>query len=320
VAKGNSNHGSTTYSSGIATKIFHDAEAHGITVVKVSCMFIKCFPLLAMAMMFSCCNIQNTFLYFPNSSMPSPEALKSANVKQWPSYAADYRGLISINETGHINGTVIVFHGNAGTAADRVFYVKALSSMGYRVILAEYPGYGGRTGELGEESFVLDANETTKLAYEQFGEPIFLLGESLGCGVAAGVARKTAVKIEGIVLITPWDSLASIAHSKFPFLPVRLLLTDKYDNIVNLELFKGRIVIVGAERDEVIPIEHANTLYKSLSNFTKRMWMIRGARHNDWPMFTDMSWWKEIMGFVSGKDNQQTYNRLGTSIGDGRET
>lgn len=212
--------------------------------------------------------------------------------------------MTGIDETACINGTVIVFHGNAGAAVDRAFYVKALGNLGYRVLLAEYPMYGGRKGELGEKSFVQDGNDTIRLAFEQFGEPIFLLGESLGCGVVAAVVHKTSVKIAGIVLITPWDSLASIAHEKFPFLPVRLLLTDAYDNIGNLKSFKGRVAVIGAEHDEVIPAEHAKTLFNSLSNDTKQMWVVKGAGHNNWPMFTDRSWWKEIIDFARAGDTK----------------
>jgi hypothetical protein len=155
---------------------------------------------------------------------------------------------------------------------------------------------------LGEKSFVNDANETTLLASQQFGGPLYLLGESLGCGVVAAVAHTTSARIDGLILITPWDTLASIARSKMPFLPVRLLLTDNYDNIGNLESFKERIVVVGAERDEVIPVKHANALYDSLSSSTKRMWVIREAGHNNWPLYTNGSWWKEVMDFVSTND------------------
>jgi pimeloyl-ACP methyl ester carboxylesterase len=260
------------------------------------------FFLAVTAMIFSGCNIQNNFLYFPDSTAPSEETLKAANIKPWPSSLKAYRGFVSVNGTRLVNGTVIIFHGNGGAAADRAFYVKVLGDMGYRVILAEYPMYGGRKGELGEKSFVNDANETTQRAFDQFGGPLFLLGESLGCGVVAAVAHETSVNIDGVILITPWDTLASIAHAKFPFLPVQLILTDKYDNIGNLESFKGRIVVVGTERDEVIPIKHANALYASLSSSTKRMWVIREAGHNNWPLYTNRSWWKEVMDFVSGND------------------
>lgn len=265
-------------------------------------MTLKTFLLMVAAEILSGFNIQYRLLYYPSSSTPSEESLKADNIKPWQSCITDYRGLIATNEVGHTNGTIVVFHGNGGTAADRAFYVKALGPLGYRVILAEYPSYGGRKGELGEKAFVNDASETVRLAFVKYGEPVFVLGESLGSGVAAAVAKETSVKIDGIVLITPWDTLASVAQSKFPFLPVRLFLKDKYDNINNLKSFKGRVAVVGAGRDEVIPIRHANDLYNSLSSAAKRMWTIQGAGHNDWPMSTNRSWWKEIMDFVSNND------------------
>lgn len=265
-------------------------------------MTLKTFLLMVAAEILSGFNIQYRLLYYPSSSAPSEESLKADNIKPWQSCITDYRGLIATNEVGHTNGTIVVFHGNGGTAADRAFYVKALGPLGYRVILAEYPSYGGRKGELGEKAFVNDASETVRLAFVKYGEPVFVLGESLGCGVAAAIAKETSVKIDGIVLITPWDTLASVAQSKFPFLPVRLFLKDKYDNINNLKSFKGRVAVVGAGRDEVIPIRHANDLYNSLSSAAKRMWTIQGAGHNDWPMSTNRSWWKEIMDFVSNND------------------
>lgn len=265
-------------------------------------MLLKAFILTAAVMIISGCDLQNKVLYYPGSSAPSEESLKVDNIKRWESSVSDYRGLVAANDAGGAKGTIVVFHGNGGIAADRTYYLKDLGTLGYRVILAEYPGYGGRKGELGEKAFVHDAGETARLASDSYGGPIFLLGESLGCGVAAAVARVTPVKIDGIVLITPWDTLVSIARSKFPFLPVRLILTDRYDNIGNLGSFRGRIAVVGAERDEVIPLAHARNLYDSLPGSARKMWTMQGAGHNDWPMHVNPTWWKEIMDFVGNND------------------
>jgi len=242
--------------------------------------------------------MQNKFLYFPSSEFPSAKLLAAENMKLWPTTSADYRGLIADRDAPAPNGTIVVFHGNGGTAFDRGFYLKSLMELGFRVVLAEYPKYGGRPGKVGEKPFVADGLETVRLAYEQYGEPLYLLGESLGCGVAAAVARQTSVPIAGILLITPWDTLAAVAKSLFPFLPVTLLLTDKYDNIGNLQTFKGKISVVGSERDEILPIKHGHNLFQSLPEGKKRMWVIRGAGHNDWPSYADASLWKEMTDFV----------------------
>jgi hypothetical protein len=244
------------------------------------------------------CNMQNRFLYFPSAEWPSAQMLEYENMKLWQATSADYQGLIAAHDAPALNGTIVLFHGNGGTAADRGFYLEPFMKLGFRVILAEYPKYGDRPGKVGEKPFVAAGMETVQLAYEQYGEPIYLVGESLGCGVAAAVAKQTSVPITGIILITPWDTLASVAKSIFPYLPVKLVLTDKYDSIENLKSFKNKISVVGAERDEILPIKHAMNLYNALPEGRKRLWIIKGAGHNDWPMHADASLFKEITDFV----------------------
>jgi uncharacterized protein len=256
--------------------------------------------IIAAAMSLGGCHMQNKFLYFPSSELPSAKLLAVENMKLWQKTSADYRGLIADRDAPAPNGTLVLFHGNGGTAFDRGFYLKPLMELGFRVVLAEYPKYGGRPGKVGEKPFVADGLETVRMAYEQFGEPLYLLGESLGCGVAAAVAKHTSVPITGIVLITPWDRLAAVAKSLFPFLPVSLL-SDKYDSIGNLQSFKGKISVVGSERDEILPIQHARHLYQSLPEGQKRMWVIKGAGHNDWPFYAEASLWKEMTDFVKGR-------------------
>ncbi len=242
--------------------------------------------------------MQNKFLYFPSSEWPATGLLAAEKMQLWQKTSADYRGLIPDPDRPAPSGTLVLFHGNGGTAADRGFYLEPLGKLGFRVILAEYPKYGGRSGKVGEKPFVDDGLETVRLAYEQYGDPLYLLGESLGCGVAAAIAKNISVPIAGIILITPWDTLAAVAKSLFPFLPTSLFLTDKYDSIGNLQSFKGKISVVGAERDEILPIKHARNLYQSLPLGHKRMWVIKEAGHNDWPYYADGSLWKEITDFV----------------------
>lgn len=246
--------------------------------------------------------MQNKFLYFPSTEWPAAGLLAAEKMQLWQKNSRDYRGLIGDPDRPSPGGTLVLFHGNGGTAADRGFYLEPLGKLGFRVILAEYPRYGGRPGKVGEKPFVDDGLETVRLAYEQYGDPLYLLGESLGCGVAAAIAKNTSLPIAGIILITPWDTLAAVAKSLFPFLPTSLFLTDKYDNIGNLQSFKGKISVVGAERDEILPIKHARNLYQSLPEGKKRIWVIKGAGHNDWPYYADSSLWKEMTDFVKVND------------------
>ena len=66
---------------------------------------------------------------------------------------------------------MIVFHGNAGHAGHRRFYADALKRLGLRVILAEYPGYGPRSGNPNEASLVDDASRTMSMAAPDTAAP-----------------------------------------------------------------------------------------------------------------------------------------------------
>lgn len=240
--------------------------------------------------------LQRHMLYYPDTEYPPTEELKEIGVELWPQGEAPYKGLISAPFDS--KGLVIVFHGNAGAAWHRAYYVDALVPLGYRVLLAEYPGYGGRKGSLGEDSFVRDAKQLVREAWQEFGAPIFLWGESLGCGVAAAVARDGDIPINGVVMLTPWDSLTNLAQKMYWFLPVGILLRDKYDNRKNLQVFKGPVAVVVAEKDEIVPKKFGLSLYESIPG-KKRLWIFPHSGHNDWPASPKEKWWKEVMDFLA---------------------
>lgn len=254
--------------------------------------------LLFPSMVLFACSFQERLLYYPEQHLPDDSQLARLGMHFWPHGRQGYRGFIGSPPTGQSRGTVIVFHGNAATAAERGYYLEPLRSLGYRVLLAEYPGYGGRKGKLGEEEFVRDARETIRLAAEQYQGPIYLLGESLGCAVAAAAVREAGVTVEGLILVTPWDTLEAVAKETFPWLPVRLFLTDRFDTVANIKKFRGSIMVVAAEHDEIIPPHHARTLYQSFAG-RKQIRIIPGAGHNDWNTRVTTDSWSEIMAFVT---------------------
>jgi len=242
--------------------------------------------------------MQRRLLYFPDHGVPSKMQIQAIGLEPWPSGGRDYRGFIGAEPMVRPIGTVIIFHGNAGGAWHRDHYVKELKTLGYQAVVAEYPGYGSRSGKLNEEAFVADAKKTVRLAFEKYGKPIFLCGESLGCGVATGVAATSKVPIGGLVLITPWDSLPNLAQKIYWYLPSRWLVRDKYNNIQNMEGFQGRVAVALAEHDEIIPKRHGMKFFKAIS-CEKKLWILQGVGHNTWPEITGVSWWKEVMNFVA---------------------
>jgi len=243
---------------------------------------------------------QDHLIYLPQKlSADSVERRVTAlGLTPWTGGSADVRGFLVEGATGSAKGTVIIFHGNAGTALDRIHYVDFLTRLGFRVILAEYPGYAARPGKPNEKAIVTDAAETVQMARRSYAPPLFLIGESLGAGVAAAAAARSDVDIKGLVLITPWDTLPNMAQSAYWFLPARWLVRDRYDSIRNLKLYRGRIAVVTAAEDEIVPTRLTENLYQSLTQ-EKRLWTLSGAGHNDWPALVAHDFWTQVMGFLN---------------------
>lgn len=237
--------------------------------------------------------LQDHLLYFPEALTPSQldHESRALGLSPWPA-AGDYRGLLREPATP-ARGTVVLFHGNAGHAGHRAWYGDALTRLGLRVILAEYPGYGARTGQLGEESLVADAKATLALARKQFGGPLLVAGESLGAGVAA----QSGVDADALLLITPWDKLKNVASYHYPWLPTGLLLRDRYDSVARLAEYHGRIVVVVAEGDALVPARFGRALYDGLPQ-PKALFPIPGAGHNDWFEHVDAAWWRQVSDFL----------------------
>ena len=243
---------------------------------------------------------QDHLLYFPQKA--TVEQLARGPLAPWPS-AQDFRGLVA-EPSGTVRGTAIVFHGNAGHAGHRAFYAQALAPLGLRVILAEHPGYGPRAGNLGEASLVADAAETVALAHRQYGGPLLLIGESLGAAVAAAAAARHRELTTGLLLITPWDRLANVAGFHYPWLPVRWLLRDEYDTVARLAAFDRPVVVAVAEHDSIVPARFGTALHASLPG-PKRLVVIAGSGHNDWPDRVDAAWWQAAIDFALAPAAQQ---------------
>jgi esterase/lipase len=194
-------------------------------------------------------------------------------------------------------GTVLVFHGNAGAAVHRTYYIDALQRLGYRVIIAEYPGYGVRDGAPSEKVLIKDGIATAKIALGEFKEPLFLFGESLGSGVVSGIVASQEVPVKGLLLITPFDTMAKVAQHHYWFFLAKWLLIDKFDNVSKLHDFQGNVAVLLAGQDDIVPNQRTMALFDSLSE-RKKLWRFENSNHNSLPMEHSHLWWQEVMQFI----------------------
>lgn len=239
---------------------------------------------------------QDRLLYFP--ARTTVERMVADGLQAWPS-PQDFRGLVA-EPAGAVRGTAIVFHGNAGHAGHRAYYARWLTPLGLRVILAEYPGYGPRTGAPGEASLTADGAQTLSLAHRQYGGPLLLIGESLGAAVAAAAGARHPELTTGLLLITPWDRLAHVASHHYPWLPVTWMLRDGYDTQARLATFDRPVGVAVAQRDGVVPARFGTALHAALEG-PKRLVVIEGSDHNEWPDRVDAAWWRAAVGFALGE-------------------
>jgi len=266
-------------------------------VIKRMLLILLCY-LLFLLILFV---FQRKLIYFPekHSIEEQQKLAEQLNLKLWPS-KDNYLGLMSKSAKTAYKGTIVVFHGNAGSAINRIYYLQALEKLDYRVVLAEYPGYGARDGSPSETALISNGVETLKQALNDFGDPVFLWGESLGSGVVGGIMQTGQIQVKGIVLVAPFDSLANVAQHYYWFFLAKWLIRDEFNNIKNLQNYQGSIAILLADEDEIIPNKYSLNLFDSL-RYRKRLWTFKDAGHNSMPLAPGLTWWQEVIKFVAGQ-------------------
>jgi len=197
-------------------------------------------------------------------------------------------------------GTIVLFQGNGGWALDRIPYIEAFTPRGFRTLLFAYPGYGGRPGTPSEKTIVPDARALIRSLDAAGYGPVYVWGESLGAGVAAAVCADPTLPVHGLVLLTPWDTIGNVAQSYYPWIPVKLLMHDKYDSIANLTGFQHPICVIRSENDEIIPPRLSLNLYAHLPE-PKKLILQPGVGHNDWPRDANLPWWDDALNFIAPK-------------------
>ncbi|MCA1809519.1 MAG: alpha/beta hydrolase [Kiritimatiellia bacterium] len=194
---------------------------------------------------------------------------------------------------------VIVFHGNGGYALHRIYLARGLQaeagSAPWEVFLLEYPGYGARPGTP-SEARILNAATAALQTIPDDGRPLFLLGESLGTGVATALAARMPQRIQGLILLTPFTCLADVARRHYPIFPVRWLLRERYNNAAALKHYQGPAAFLLAENDEVVPTDSGRRLYEAYTG-PKRLWS-QAAGHNTLNYSPSSRWWRNLKEFL----------------------
>jgi uncharacterized protein len=228
-------------------------------------------------------SLQRRLMYFPFGAVPPPHAvgLRAEEVTFTAADGVPLHGWFVPPIADRSGVTVVVFNGNAGHRAYRAPLASAFARAGLATLLFDYRGYGGNPGTPSETGLARDARAAVAfLEARDDVDParIVYFGESLGTGVAVALAAERTPL--ALVLRSPFTSMVDVARHHYPYLPVRLLLRDRYPSIDRIAQIRCPLVVITAEHDSIVPAESSVQLYEAARQ-PKRLVVVRDADHND---------------------------------------
>lgn len=246
---------------------------------------------------------QRQLIYFPDRASQSAmlDLARGADLEPWRDAHDEIVGWRTpAVERGGARNVAVVFHGNAGHALHRTYFVRGFASMpdadDWQIHVFEYPGYGARSGRPSEEAIKQAADEAVRTLSDTASR-VFLIGESLGSGIACHLAGRYPEQIAGVLLITPFTSLVDVARHHYPILPVGWLLKERYDNSQALKDYRGPVAFLLAGRDEVIPTRLGRRLHEQYKGL--KMLVVQEDRtHNTMEYEQQSSWWRDVAEFL----------------------
>ena len=158
--------------------------------------------------------------------------------------------------------TLVFFHGNAGDLSNRIYKLNELDKLNINILLISWRGFSGNEGYPTEKNLYEDAEAAIKWLNKKkvSNSQIILYGESLGSGVAVELGKEN--NFNGIILESPFTSIENSAKIYYPYLPVKLLLKDRYDSISKIKMINIPILIMHGKKDDVIPFSMGKELFE----------------------------------------------------------
>lgn len=226
--------------------------------------------------------IERTFVFFPDRELlatPADFGLEFEDVSLETTDGVTLHGWF-VPGPGDV--TWLWFHGNAGNVSHRLENLRmARESLGVNILLFDYRGYGRSSGRPSVEGTYRDAEAAFQYLSSRSDidpQKIVFFGRSMGCAVAVDLA--TRHEPHGLVLESPFTSLADMTKKAFPFLPAGFLVRDKYDSVSRIKRISAPVIFLHGDRDDIVPIELGMRLYEA-ANEPKTFYTIAGAGHND---------------------------------------
>jgi len=224
--------------------------------------------------------LQRKLLYFPPETYLDPVAVgvDMGEVK-YTNYQVSVTGWYG-RPAVKGNKVVMVFHGNASSVYSNHDIFRDLMDAGYGVWSVGYPGYPGSKGTPSQETLTIAAERQYDLLLSQGVEPenIVFYGTSLGSGVAAQLAAKHQPSL--LIMDAPFNSVLDMGCKQVPWLPVSLLMKDKFQSNKALVGLNVPLIWMHGTVDSVIPLSQGHKLYNGYGG-PKSAHIIEGGQHTN---------------------------------------
>ena len=209
---------------------------------------------------------QKNLLYHPKENNYFNSKLL-VSVEKVKVLTQDNINLISWYHEKDINNykTILFLHGNAGSLENRIHKINHFKDMNVNFLIIAWRGFSGNKGKPNESGLYEDARSAIRWLTSKGVEEknIIIYGESLGTGVAVEIAQFQ--NFGGIILESPFTSMIDVGKEKYPFLPVKIILKDRYESNKKIKNIKIPIMIMHGKLDNIVPFHMGEKMYQLAS-------------------------------------------------------
>ena len=222
---------------------------------------------------------QRNLLYHPNENNYFGDKLK-VNIEKVQIRTSDDINLLGWFHKKDLNKfkTIVYFHGNAGKLENRIHKLNHFKDMDVNFLIIAWRGFSGNSGKPSEEGLYKDGKSAIDWLKNMglLEKDIILYGESLGTGIATHIAQNK--KFAGLILETPFTSMVDAAKNVYPYIPVGLLLKDRYENDKKIKKINIPVLVMHGEADEIVPFKMGKKIYE-LANEPKYSYFTKYDNH-----------------------------------------
>jgi fermentation-respiration switch protein FrsA (DUF1100 family) len=210
---------------------------------------------------------QRNLLYHPSENNYSGDKI-TVPIEKIKIKTKDNIDLIAWYHQKNLNKykTILFLHGNAGSLENRIHKINQFKDMNINFLIVAWRGFSGNKGQPTEEGLYEDARSSVRwLKNKGINEKnLIIYGESLGTGVAVEIAQNA--NFAGIILESPFTSMIDAGKDKYPFLPVRFLLKDKYESDKKIKNIKSPVLVMHGKVDNIVPFHMGRKIYELANN------------------------------------------------------